>query len=150
MKIHIKSLSKAVSMLFVLVTAFTSLMGLTSTLPVYAESTESGCTLSSGSENDKCDPDKKLDCNTEPGVEISTNNCGIARYLKLFINTLSGLVGLTVIIVLIVGGIQYTTSGGDANAVAKAKKRISNAILALVFFAFMYGFLQWIVPGGVL
>lgn len=82
--------------------------------------------------------------------DISSSNCGITRYLILFINVLSGMVGIVVIAVLTIGGIQYSTSAGDPNAVAAARKRISNALLALVAFGMMYGFLQWIVPGGVL
>jgi hypothetical protein len=82
--------------------------------------------------------------------DLSEGNCGITRYLKWFINTLSAMVGIVVIAVLVIGGIQYSTSGGDPNAAAAAKKRISNAILALVAFGLMYGFLQWLVPGGVL
>lgn len=82
--------------------------------------------------------------------DLSEANCGITRYLRAFINLLSALVGIVVVMVMVIGGIQYSTSAGDPNAAAAAKKRISNAILALITFAMMYGFLQWIVPGGVL
>ena len=39
---------------------------------------------------------------------------------------------------------------GDPNHVAEAKKRISNALLALVAWLLIYAFLQWIIPGGLL
>lgn len=97
--------------------------------------------------NADADCDVKQECTKG---DLSEKNCGITRYLKLFINLLSGLVGVVVVVVLVLGGIQYTTSAGDPNAAAAAKKRISNAILALIAFALMYGFLQWLVPGGVL
>ncbi len=79
---------------------------------------------------------------------LDPKNCGITRYVQLFINILSAMVGVTVVAVLVFSGIQYSASGGDANAVAAARKRILNALLAIVVFAFTYGFLQWIVPGG--
>ena len=91
---------------------------------------------------------------TSPQVDCVDNqsaaNCGITRYILLFINVLSATLGVVVTIVVIIAGIQYSASAGDPQAIANAKKRISNALLALVLFAFMYGFLQWIVPGGIL
>ena len=48
----------------------------------------------------------------------------------------------------VIGGIQYITSGGDPNHVAEAKKRIANALLALVTWIIIWAFLEWIIPGG--
>ena len=81
---------------------------------------------------------------------LKPNECGITKYIVLLINVLSATLGVVVTAVIIVAGIQYSASAGNPQAAAAAKKRITNAILALVFFACMYGFLQWIVPGGVL
>lgn len=106
---------------------------------------EPECSSQVTDENARCEVAQQCD-----NGDLSEANCGITRYLKLFINTLSALVGIVVVAVLVIGGIQYSTSGGDPNAAAAAKKRISNAILALVAFGLMYGFLQWLVPGGVL
>lgn len=81
---------------------------------------------------------------------IDSDSCGITRLLIIVINVVSGIVGVLVVAVLVVAGIQYTTSAGDPNAAAAARKRASNALLALVLYGMMYAFLQWIVPGGVL
>lgn len=78
-----------------------------------------------------------------------TKNCGIVGYLLLTINILSGIVGVVVIAMMIAGGIQYSSAGGDPGKVVAAKKRIGNALLALVAYIFLYAFLQWIVPGGI-
>ncbi len=80
---------------------------------------------------------------------LNPGNCGIVSYLLIFINVLSGLVGITIVLMLIVGGIQYASSADDPNRVGAAKKRIFNALFALAAFIFMYSFLQWIVPGGI-
>jgi hypothetical protein len=58
-------------------------------------------------------------------------------------------VGVIVIIMVIIGGIQYTTAGGNPQAVSAAKKKILNAVIALVAFLLLYSFMQWLVPGGV-
>jgi len=88
----------------------------------------------------------QIDCNA---AVLTKDNCGIIWYLQLFINVLSGLVGVTVVIVLIVAGIQYSSAGNNPQQLSAAKGRIFNALLALLVFIFMYAFLQWIVPGGI-
>lgn len=100
------------------------------------------------SNTDMPPPEAQLnDCN---GSTLDRDNCGIVKYLVLFINVLSTMVGVVVAAVIVIGGIQYSTSGGDPSKVQAAKKRIYNGIFALVAFIFTYAFLQYIVPGGVL
>ncbi len=70
--------------------------------------------------------------------------------LRDAINFLSALVGVVVIMMIIIGGIQYTTAGSDPKKIAGAKARVYSAILALVVYIFIFAFLQWLVPGGVL
>lgn len=103
----------------------------------------------------KLDPPKfvKNDCNGENlranAPKDSNEHCGILDYLLIGINLLSALVGVVVIAMIIIGGIQYSAAGDDPQKVMAAKSKIANAILALVVFIFMYGFLQWVVPGGI-
>ena len=73
----------------------------------------------------------------------------IYNRLAGLINFLSAMVGVAVVISIIVGGIQYTTSSGDPQKVSAAKKRILNAVVALLAFIFMYAFLQFLIPGGI-
>lgn len=82
------------------------------------------------------------------GEDLNAGNCRIVHWVVVFINVLSAMVGITVVIMVIIGGIQYSASGDDPQKVQEAKKKISNALLALVAFIFMYAFLQWVVPGG--
>lgn len=86
------------------------------------------------------------DCH-EPN--LNKNNCGIIRYLVTFIRFLSAIVGIVIVAGIIIGGIQYSVSADEANAVNAAKKRIFNAVLALVVYIFMFALLQYLVPGGV-
>jgi len=73
----------------------------------------------------------------------------IVKDLNLVVNVLSGLVGVVVTAVIVVGGVQYATAVGSSEAVTKAKARITNGLLALLAFILTYAFLQWIIPGGV-
>lgn len=92
--------------------------------------------------NAKCDIEQ--DCTNSD----LTQDCQITDVLIKFINILSGIVGVVVVGVMVFSGIQYSTSAGDPQAAAAARKRIINAVLALVFYAMAYGFMQWLVPGG--
>lgn len=76
-------------------------------------------------------------------------DCSITDKLNSIANVLSLGVGIIIVIMIIVGGIQYTMAGGDAGKVAGAKGRITNAIYALIAYFFLFAFFQWIVPGGV-
>lgn len=92
---------------------------------------------------------KDVDPDTGKAAELTPENCKIIDYLQIFINVLSALVGIIVTIMIIVGGIQYSAAGADPGAVEKAKKRIFNAIFALIAFGLLYAFLDFIIPGGV-
>jgi hypothetical protein len=85
-------------------------------------------------------------CDSE---NLDSSNCGIYRILLIAINLLSAMVGVVVVIMVIVGGIQYSSAGADPQKVAAARGKISNALLALVAYLFMFSFLQWVVPGGI-
>src|SRR4030095_1308883 len=87
-----------------------------------------------------------IDCKSPT---VTSSNCGIVGYLVRFINILSAVVGVVVVIMVAVGGVQYTMSKDDPQATAEAKRRIRNALLALVFYVFTFAFLQWLVPGGI-
>lgn len=73
----------------------------------------------------------------------------IKNYVNPFIRLLTGLIGVVVTISLVVGGIQYSSAGGDPGKVSAAKKRIYNTLIALVAYIFMFAFLQWLIPGGI-
>lgn len=88
----------------------------------------------------------EADCKSD---SLNKDNCGIISYLVTFTRILSGLVGIVIVIMITIGGIQYAAAGPDPGAVVAAKKRIINAILALALYVFMFAFLQWLVPGGI-
>ena len=72
----------------------------------------------------------------------------ITTDLQTIVNVLSAGVGIIVIAMIILGGIQYSIAGDNPQATGAAKKRIGNALLALFAYLFIFAFLQWIIPGG--
>ncbi len=89
------------------------------------------------------------DCKPADGAALTKDNCKIVDRLIQVINVLSAFVGIIIVIMIVVGGIQYSASRDNPQATAAAKGRVFNAILALVLYLFLFAFLQWIVPGGV-
>lgn len=82
--------------------------------------------------------------------DLDESNCGILRVVTLFTRVLSGIAGLVIVIMIIVGGIQYSMSGADPSKVQAAKQKIINALVALLLFVFGFALLQYLVPGGIL
>lgn len=107
-------------------------------------------------------PDQLSSCTacTKAGLEVNatvgkdTQYClkenVIVKRVNEIVNVLSGLVGIVVVGTIILGGIQYSLASGKQDSTANAKKRIMNGIIALVAYLLIFGFLQWLVPGGVL
>lgn len=73
----------------------------------------------------------------------------IIRDVRDIVNFLSAGVGIVVVAMIMVGGIQYSIAGDNPQKVTDAKKRIANALIALVVFLFIFAFVQWLIPGGI-
>lgn len=72
----------------------------------------------------------------------------ITAYLNGILNFLAGGVGLVVIVMVAAGGVQYMMAGGNPQATQAALKRMTDAIVGLLFFIFLYAILMWVIPGG--
>lgn len=81
-------------------------------------------------------------CSVKAGCDL------IGKYIDPFINLLSACFGLIAVASLIYGAIQYITSEGDAQKASRAKTRMVNTVFAIIAYAVLYGFLQFLVPGG--
>lgn len=97
-----------------------------------------------------CAAQPKLEgCGTNPDAACGRNSCDlVAKYLNPSISMLTVIFGLIAMISLVMGGIQYAASNGDSQKVSNAKKRIIMTLEAIVAYAFLWGFLQFLVPGG--
>lgn len=76
------------------------------------------------------------------------NHNPLVGRLNQVMNFLSAGVGIIVVVMVIIGGLQYTAAGNNPQAVTAAKKKISNALIAFVAFMLLYSFMQWLIPGG--
>jgi magnesium-transporting ATPase (P-type) len=61
------------------------------------------------------------------------------------INILSSLVAVVAVIMIIVGGFRYVTSGGESSKVESAKSTIFNAIVGLVIAVFAQVIVRFVI-----
>lgn len=73
----------------------------------------------------------------------------VKKYVDPFVAFMAALVGVAVVISIVIGGIQYGSSGGDPSKVTAAKNRIRNSIVALITFFFLFAILNFLMPGGI-
>ena len=83
------------------------------------------------------------DCSYSSGCDL------VAKYVNPLIDLMSIVFGLIATGSLILGAINYITSEGDPQKSSEAKNRMTNTVFAILAYAFLYGFLQFLVPGGV-
>lgn len=79
-----------------------------------------------------------------PGGNIPQTIDGDDGVIKTVIEVMLWIIGILSVIMLIYGGIRYTISGGDSNAVTAAKNTILYAIVGLVVAIFAYALVQWV------
>ena len=75
-----------------------------------------------------------------PDSSCNSNNSGSAtdqlnKIVHTVINLLSVVVGIVAVVMIIVGGLRYVTSGGNDTSVTSAKNTILYAIIGLIIVA---------------
>ena len=60
-------------------------------------------------------------------------------------NVLLFLIGAVAVIMLIIGGIRYTVSGGDSTAITAAKNTILYAIIGIIVAIISYAVVNWVI-----
>ena len=99
---------------------------------VFVASGASALTLQEGAEAARCDGCPR-DLFGDNGV------------FKQITNTVLYIVGIIAVIMLIIGGIRYVTSGGDAKKVTDAKNTVLYAIIGLVISFLAFAIVNFVI-----
>jgi hypothetical protein len=138
--------TKAIKSLRPLILALALLFPMMTVEVSYAATATSNCNSAQGT---TCNPSDPAASSTKC-ASVTNGNCDlINNYVNPLIDFLSALVGVAVVVSIIIGGIQYSSSGGDPSKVSAAKNRIRNSLIALVVFLFLFGLINFLVPGGI-
>ncbi len=122
---HIKNLLLGLAMVVSLGVVATPVLTHAAATPSTA--TDSACTAITGN----------TDCKTSSGVSVNS-------LIRTIINILSFVVGVVAVIMVIIGGFNYVTSGGDSNKVSSAKNTIIYALVGLVIVALSQVLVQFV------
>ena len=94
----------------------------------------------------------KIRCPDGTTVSGDLSNCGAIKSdnnlmgtLNQIINVIIGVIGFIAVIVIILGGVQYTTSAGDSGKVKKAKDTIMYGIIGLVIALLAYSIVNFVL-----
>lgn len=77
-------------------------------------------------------------------------NGNVPELQSVITNILNGIIavsGLVAVIFIIIGGINYMTSGGDSAKVQKAKNTILYACIGLIICVLSYAIVNWVIIG---
>ncbi len=80
---------------------------------------------------------------SQTGVEGSSTT--VTNTVNTVINVAIGIIGLLAVIMIIVGGFQYTTSAGDSGKVTKAKNTIMYGVIGLVIALLAYAIVNFVL-----
>ena len=94
-------------------------------------------------ENLKCGAN--LDANGNCNADVEGGTTSVNNLIRDVINIFSFIVGIVSVIMIIIGGFKYITSGGDSNNVSSAKNTILYAIIGLVIVAFAQFIVQFVL-----
>lgn len=70
----------------------------------------------------------------------------LAQLIANFLKIAYSIVGLVLLAMLLWGGIQWMTAGGDKEAISKAQKRITNALIGFAIFMSVFVIINFIAP----
>ena len=67
--------------------------------------------------------------------------------ITTIINAVIGILGFVCVIVMIIGGVNYMTSAGDAGKVKKGKDTILYGLIGLVICVLAFALVNWVISG---
>lgn len=83
--------------------------------------------------------------NANTSVCNAKNNDNANQLVRNVISTLLFVVGIVSIIMIIVGGIRYTTSNGDSSKITAAKNTVLYSVVGLVVALLAYAIVNFVV-----
>lgn len=83
--------------------------------------------------------------NGQVGGTCDASSSGIDTILKAVLEIISVIAGIAAVIMIMVGGIKYTTSGGDSTKISSAKSTLIYALVGIVVVAMAQFIVQYVL-----
>lgn len=140
-------LSKTILLTLSLVAGVVS-FGMASSLPVFADneantSTTTDTNVTTNTVTDICESSASETAKKAAGCYGASSD--FQTLLVAILNSIIGIVGLVAVIFVIIGGVQYITSSGDAGKALKAKNTILYASIGIAICALAFAIVNWVI-----
>ena len=80
--------------------------------------------------------------NVNPGA-----NTDLMSMIRTILNVIFGIIGIIAVIMIVIGGVYYTTSQGDADKTKKGKNTIMYGIIGLVVVLLSFAIVNYVLSG---
>ena len=87
----------------------------------------------------------KSSADTLAGCNVKDDSDGLMNTVMQIINVVISVLGIVAVLVIILGGVTYTTSQGDAAKVAKAKNTIIYGVVGLVVALLAFAIVNFVL-----
>ncbi len=84
-------------------------------------------------------------CNGDTSICKSADNTTLFEIIKTVINIMIFIAGIIAVIMIIVGGIKYATSGGDSAGITSAKNTILYAVVGLAVAIMSFAIVNFVL-----
>ena len=84
-------------------------------------------------------------CSTDPNNIVCANSSeSVDPVIKTIIRYLLIISGIVSVVMVIIGGLKYSTSNGDSSKLSSAKNTILYAIIGVIISALAYGIVDYV------
>jgi hypothetical protein len=81
---------------------------------------------------------------------LAESTSPVADTIQTIVSVLVFIIGALSVVMIIIGGLRYVSSGGDSGAISSAKNTIvyaiSGIVFAVLFYAVTFFLIRWLVP----
>lgn len=93
-----------------------------------------------------CDNDNiSIEVKSAHGCSGTKTSGALSQTVTIILNSIIAVSGLVAVIYIIVGGVNYMTSSGDAEKVKKAKNTILYALIGLLICVLAFAIVNWAI-----
>ena len=83
--------------------------------------------------------------NSSVQQDVTGSSSTLMDQLQLILNVALGVIGFVAVVMIVIGGLQYTTSSGDAGKVTKAKNTIMYGVIGLVVALLAFAIVNFVL-----
>ena len=83
--------------------------------------------------------------NKDSAVCAAKDEDEVGDMVKTIVNTLLMVLGMIAVVMIVIGGIRYTTSNGDSSAITGAKNTILYSVIGLIVAIMSYAIVNFVI-----